>query len=811
MPKHDTGNYIAHVSKDGRRKQTVDKHLNGTAEYAGQVGHTLCLPELCRLTGTLHDFGKYSQEFQHYIKSATGLIDCDKDDVGALKGKIDHSTAGAQYVHSTFSRNASAMELMARDIVAICVASHHSGLLNICEGPGNYASRITKAIPDYTGNVPGTLKAEVEDLIPKAIKEIAMVFNQKMCTVGKYDPFKAQMLLRMVYSTLVDADRNDAADTEDPSRKATRSNASRSSFEDLVGKLEIYLGKFGEPKNRVDEVRARISRECLDAAKRPLGFFTLTVPTGGGKTLASLRFALNHAAQHGLERVFYIIPFTSIIDQNADVARDALDEQDQEGRYTTQNVLEQHSNLSNGKENSHRKLFAENWDAPVVFTTSVSFLESLFSAGTCNYRRTHRLSKSIIILDEVQALPPHTLTLACQALNYLVESEGCSVVLCSATQPRLYIDSDDNLGLKRGLRMPKNAEICFSPDELFRDLERTEIINRCRQTSFWTTTELGDALTESGKLHGNALCIVNTKRAAASIFAKVKGSFPGHVFHLSTNMCPAHRLERIRHIRNRLTKDRMIVVSTQLIEAGVDIDFCCVWRSIAGLDSIAQAAGRCNRNGLMEELGGVYIVNLDPSEENTESLTALELGKRLGWDALVTSKEMGRHSLGRSSIQYYFGAYYKELQNRKMVDIPINPVNAGLPGHYRANTACGLLFTEPVGSFAFSTPFKAVAEEFYVIRDLSYTVVVPWTKKGSGIIADLCSQAVDREYYNLLRQAQSYSVQLYQGSALDIALREADAIYEAQEDTGILCLKPGFYDNDMGVTRTPGIVDSLYV
>ena len=443
----------------------------------------------------------------------------------------------------------------------------------------------------------------------------------------------------------------------------------------------------------------------------------------------------------------------------------------------------------------------------MVFTTTVSFLESLFSAGTRNYRRTRNLSRSVIILDEVQALPPHTLTLACQAMNYLVESEGCSVVLCSATQPLLYIDPKNNRGLRRGLRMPTNSEICTVPRELFQNLKRVEIIDRCKDNGTWSSEELGEAVANSARRFGNALCIVNTKPAAAAVFAKVKELFIGDVFHLSTNMCPAHRLEKLNCIKRRLKTHPMVVISTQLIEAGVDIDFCCVWRTIAGLDSIAQAAGRCNRNGLMKTFGQVYVVNLDPSEENTASLTSLELGKNLGKDALTTSMAMDWEPIGLDTIRYYFGRYYKELQERKMTDIPIDPVEAGLPRHYQANTACGLLYTNPSGDSAFSTPFKAVGEKFYVIHNPTYTVIVPWKKEGKEIVADLCSNKIDSAISDLLRRAQRYAVQIYSNSALDRALKEKDAIFEAQPESGILCLKKQFYDSDMGISKNPGIIE----
>ena len=334
----------------------------------------------------------------------------------------------------------------------------------------------------------------------------------------------------------------------------------------------------------VNTLRQNVLFQCRDKAKFPRQIFSLTVPTGGGKTLSSMAFALDHAVQHGLRRVIYAIPFTSIIEQNAEVFQDIL------GR---EQVLEHHCNFKERDEpeeaayNRRRGLAAENWDTPVVVTTNVQFFESLFSNKTSRCRKLHNIARSVIVLDEAQAIPTEYLEPCLAALRELVDHYGCSVVLCTATQPAL----DDKSNLRTAL--PKIQELVDNPAKLYEELCRTDVsfIGRI------TDDELAGRLEEEQQV----LCIVSTKPQAKALFERLQKE--EGVFHLSTNMYPQHRRRVLDSIRKRLKEKKSCrVVSTSLVEAGVDLDFPVVYRAMAGLDSIAQAAGRCNREGKMDEL-----------------------------------------------------------------------------------------------------------------------------------------------------------------------------------------------------------------
>ncbi|PKO57596.1 MAG: CRISPR-associated helicase/endonuclease Cas3, partial [Betaproteobacteria bacterium HGW-Betaproteobacteria-18] len=336
------------------------------------------------------------------------------------------------------------------------------------------------------------------------------------------------------------------------------------------------------PRYPVDHLRADISRHCLDAAPRECGIYTLTVPTGGGKTLASLRFALHHARAHDLDRVIYVIPYTSIIDQNADVVRQILEPGGVEPGSV---VLEHHSNLTPEKQNWRSKILSENWDAPVVYTTTVQLLETLFGAGTRGARRMHQLARAVLIFDEIQSLPVNCVHLFNNAMNFLADHCGSTAVLCTATQPLL----DQVEASKGAIRILPGRELMPDKHRLFDELNRVEVLNLCKPGG-WSQDETVALSREQISDSGSCLVIVNTKKAAQVLYRLCQGDIEARVFHLSTNMCPAHRKAILDTVRARLDQELpTLCFSTQLIEAGVDVDFGAVIRYAAGLDSIAQA------------------------------------------------------------------------------------------------------------------------------------------------------------------------------------------------------------------------------
>ena len=616
-----TKTFYAHTrddNPDAASWQTLEDHLIGVAEFSKEFSGKIGLGSLGELMGFLHDYGKYSETFQKYLFNAAGKSDPDSEDFfedHGLRGKIDHSTAGAQFVWQRSKEAGTSQPLrFILELLATCIASHHSGLID-CLSPNGQDTLSERMNKNYEKTHFLEVQGKIEDSILKSVQEI--FFSKKLeiefanfCKMGKglLIPY---LLCRFLFSSLIDADRMDAA---------SRKPMERVNWEKLEGKLETHLQKISG-ESSIDKIRAEISHDCRAFADRPKGLFRLSVPTGGGKTLASLRFALRHAKKHNMDRVFYIIPYTSIIDQNAQVVREILDP-DLAGNI----VLEHHSNLTDEVEKHQDGCLAENWDVPVVFSTMVQFLETLFGAGTRGARRMHQLSNAIIVFDEIQTLPIKTVHLFNNAVNFIVSHCGSSVILCTATQPLL-----DQVDAEKGaIRFSENPEMMQNVKTLFEALRRTKVEDG-RKPGGWNTQEISQFTLEEAERANSVLIVVNTKASAREIFKEFKEPKKCCIFHLSTNMCPAHRMEVLSTIKLRLKEKKpTICVSTQLIEAGVDVDFGCVIRYLAGIDSITQAAGRCNRNGLRPS-GRVIVLN--PSNENLDKLfeirKAIEITERI--------------------------------------------------------------------------------------------------------------------------------------------------------------------------------------
>jgi CRISPR-associated endonuclease/helicase Cas3 len=468
----------------------------------------------------------------------------------------------------------------------------------------------------------------------------------------------------------------------------------------------------------VQKQRAGILNACLDAAERPPGLFSLTVPTGGGKTLSSLAFALKHARLHGMECVVYVIPFTSIIDQNAKVFRDALAELGDDV------VLEHHSNLDPDSKHVTQttRLSAENWDARLIVTTNVQFFESLHAKQTSRCRKLHRLSKSVIILDEAQALPITYMQPCLKALEQLSTNYGSSVVLCTATQPAI-VKCDD---FKIGLSAP--YEIIPDPPKLYAALKRVEVTN----LGTVPDAELLPLL----QTQPQALCIVSTRRHAAELFRALPESADN--VHLSALMCPEHRSKVITMIRERVKEGEPCrVISTQLIEAGVDLDFPVVYRSLAGLDSIAQAAGRCNREGKLAGMGQTFVFKPE---------RAIPAGY-LRQSAQVAEQVMPGHAdvLGLDDVEHYFRMHYwqrsTEMDAKKIMECwPTQKV------------------TKPEDLFLYM--FKTCSEKFRFIESNYQSVIIPWGKRGEQLCDDIAAAFDPRAQWPLARRAQRFIVSI---------------------------------------------------
>ncbi|MGA3085698.1 MAG: CRISPR-associated helicase Cas3' [Thermodesulfobacteriota bacterium] len=807
--------YIAH------KNQELYEHLEGVAELAKIHAEKVGMGNYGELLGLLHDLGKYSAEFQKYITDALKKNelqfnpdeDEDFEDPTGKKGKIDHSTAGAQFL--SYKIGSSNAHKILGQFLSLCLVSHHSGLINCLTTDNSgtwdsYSRRLSKNDKkthreECVRNVDKHILERIETIIVD--KSFTRSFEEKCRMIVSASPetnplstaaqLQLGLLARFFFSALIDADRQDTADSEKPKAALHRQQGNYRSWREMIDRLENKY-KIFETKNRVDEIRKEISAHCLHASKRPKGLFTLTVPTGGGKTLASLRFALHHAKEHGMDRIIYVIPFTSIIDQNAQVVREILEPKECP-EDTGKIVLEHHSNIGADAQSWKEKLLTENWDAPVVFTTMVQFLEALFGAGTRGARRMHQLAESVIVFDEIQTLPIKCVHLFNNTINFLVNYGGSTVVLCTATQPLL-----GSVDEKKGtLKLSEKNELMPNVGKLFVDLKRV-YVHDCRKSSGWTYPEMAALAVEQVKENGSCLVVVNMKKAARIIFEEVKKDGL-EVFHLSTGMCPAHRKQVLKTIRQRLDDEKPILcVSTQLIEAGVDVSFRSVIRMLAGLDSIAQAAGRCNRHG-SPEIGNVFVVN--PAEENLDYLKDIAVGKektnRVLDDYKSDPSKYDSDIIGPKMLDWYYQNYFYERKD--VMDYPVNANrNDTLLNMLSCNSSAVADFqraNRTMPAIYLHQSFMTASKLFKSIDAPTRSVIVRYGDEGRELVNQLCSAFEVEKQYTLIKKAQQYSVNLFPYEFEKLA--EQNALYRVQEETEIFYLDYHYYSKITGISLEP--------
>ena len=552
------------------RLHELADHLQAVAELASHFGRPFGGADWARLSGLWHDLGKYRAPFQAYIRRASGLQGEGAHLEGA-PGRITHSTAGALWAEQQLG--------LGGRVLAYLIAGHHAGLHDWTAGL-EYRLSLEQSRQELTESLAASPPPEV-------LRGPEFSPDLRSIPGGKRG---FHLWLRMLFSCLVDADFLDTESFMDPAKVGRRGGwPGLSALQGLFNTQILELDRRARA-TAVNALRRQIRADCVAAAALEPGFFSLTVPTGGGKTLSSMAFGLEHAVRFDKRRIVYVIPYTSIIEQTAEVFRGIFGDA----------VVEHHSNAEAdpGQETARSRLACENWDAPIIVTTSVQFFESLFAARTSRCRKLHNLADSVVILDEAQLLPPAFLQPILDVLNLLSRHYGVSVVLSTATQPalasRAYFDPRQDI---RGLDQVR--EIIPDPDELYRRLQRVVV----RRPEDWHEPIGWPDLAEELSRHESVLAIVNTRRQARDLH----GLMPSGTLHLSALMCGAHRSAVIGRIKARLgagTPTR--VVSTQLVEAGVDVDFPLVYRAVAGLDSIAQAAGRCNREGCLDK-GEVHV------------------------------------------------------------------------------------------------------------------------------------------------------------------------------------------------------------
>lgn len=707
---------IAHAAKDDtgnwRDPHDLADHLRCVGDLATDFAKDFG-GDWARLAGRWHDLGKYRPRFQNYIRQVSGFEA--NAHIKGEAGKAPHSTAGALYAIDRFGP--------AGRVLAYLIAGHHAGL---ADWFGSLDTRLddpkshTELAESLAENPPADL-LDASDFKP----ELAAI-------PGGKDGFA--LWVRMLFSALVDADFLDTERYMDADKFAARNQwPALAEFAPRFDAHMATLAAKAEP-TPVNVLRADILAQCRAAAALEPGLFSLTVPTGGGKTLSGMAFALEHARHHGKRRVIHVIPYTSIIEQTADIFRGIFGEA----------VIEHHSNAESApdRENSASRLACENWDAPIVVTTNVQFFESLFASRTSRCRKLHNLVDAVVILDEAQLLPPEFLQPILDVLNLLTRHYGVTVVLSTATQPALatreYFDARQNL---RGLDTVR--EIMRDPDALYAGLERVKV----RLPADWHTPTDWPQLAAELAAHDSALAIVNTRRDARALWE----AMPEGTLHLSALMCGAHRSHLIDTIKARLKAGIPTrVVSTQLVEAGVDVDFPVVYRALAGLDSLAQAAGRCNREGRLADKGEVVV--FVPPKPAPPGL--LRQGENACREVLrgVTQAPLARSRFAAYFERLYFGC---QLDKHKICD--------------------DLFMAHGKLDRTLAVSFRTAADKFRLIDDEdSLPIVVCY--RGPGGQDDQIDQWLallrrDGPERWLMRKLQRYTVNLPRGQALALLVQ----------------------------------------
>ena len=750
MPK-----YYAHssTSSDKSNWQPLSDHLNEVGIIAAECAAHFASSDIARVTGLLHDLGKYSAEFQARLEGNPA--------------RADHATAGAQIAVQRYG-------LMGK-LIAYAVAGHHAGLANGIDDGDARSSLDVRLKLQHGEDIPSIDSIwESEIALPMSIASPQL--KPHVAQAG----FQLAFFARMIFSCLINADR---ADTQRYVQSVENKPASKIIYpklEALRTQLDANLNKVTAKAmpSDLNALRAHILVHSRQQAALPPGLFSMTVPTGGGKTLTSMAFALDHALQYGQRRVIYVIPFTSIIEQNARVFKDAFGD-------LSNGVIEHHSAFDRDvassdevksepvkpKSKAHYsdklRIATESWDAPVIVTTAVQFFESLFSDRPSQCRKLHNIANSVIVLDEAQTLPLKLLRPVMAAIDELARNYKCTIVLCTATQPALREDQ----GFFNGFQNVR--EIAPEPEKLFEKLKRTQV----QAIGTQSDEQLADYLHK----HPQVLMIVNNRRHARSLYESIK-SEPG-AYHLSTLMIAKHRSKVLDEVRKKLLLGEPCkLISTSLIEAGVDVDFPVLYRAEAGLDSIAQAAGRCNREGkraLDESIVSVF--------QSPDWVAPPELAQLAGNMRIVMRNHAG-DVLAPDAMSLYFKHVYsgrgEELDAKKLL---------AMHNDHARNL---------------SFPFQNIAKAFNMIESHLQPVIVPLDDHAKGLLQSL--RFADK-VGGIARQLQPYLVQIPKTGFE--ALRKAGAISViAPEKFGIqfwMLENMDLYSDDAGLSwENPTFMDA---
>lgn len=768
-------NWFAHIRQDdsgSSSTQSVLTHCRNTAEYAQKSLHRVGLGETAHLAGILHDSGKRTKKFQAYISAAAG---------GELvaRGSVIHSFTGTRLVLEAFHTPDAAPERqLTAELVAYAIGAHH-GLFDCIDdsGKSGFLHRMQRQDVDYEEGVQNLwedgfsweqmereFQAAVEEVSAAAAK-LSPLIDEQLSELTFY----FGLLTRLLGSAVIEGDRRDTM--EFMTGRVPRPDMPIPDWARLLTNMEEKLGRFPSD-TPLQQARQEISRRCLAFADNPGGVYRLNVPTGAGKTLSSLRFALAHAAKWQKSRIVFTSPLLSILEQNAAVLREYIGDADM--------ILEHHSNAvqihTQQDKLDQGELLTENWNAPVIITTLVQLLNTLFSGKTASIRRFQSLCNSIIVIDEVQTVPAKMLSLFNLAVNFLAAVCNATVVLCSATQPCLEKTA-------HGIRGPI-ADIIPYDERLWAPFRRTKLADAGGKKLEEIPAFAREILAQTDSL----LIICNKKEEARQICQQLSDL---NCFHLSASMCPQHRRDTLEQIQRHLGREKVVCVSTQVMEAGVDISFGCVIRLTAGMDSVVQAAGRCNRNGESSDALPVYLLNC--ADENLGRLREIQQAKNATIALLDrfrrAPERYGGNLTGNTAITEYYQLLYREMDS----------------GYQDFTTARGVTlydllsdndaFREGESGFILNQAFRTAGQRFAVLEDDTTSVLVSYGE-GRQLI-DRLGQTQDMSALQaILNEAKPYLVNLYRWQFE--ALQHKHGL-GCDRDGRIFWLEDGWYDQQVGL------------
>jgi len=746
-----------------REDQELHAHLTETADLAKTFANVFGCGKIAYITGLLHDMGKYTHAFQDYLKRSVGGED-------VIRGEVIHALQGAKFTKEIIKEDVLA------DIIGNVIATHHGGLFdNIVNGERTLLTKTNKS-EDRLHYVEA-----ISAFRPNIDEEELKIEILAFCKMGQIKElntlFMLHLLTKAIYSCLVDADRCNSA--------GLIINDTIPDWAVFIQQLEDYLGIFSD-KSSIDKVRKSISKQCQQSGSRQQGIYTLSVPTGGGKTLSSLRFALEHAREHNLKRIIYVIPYLSILDQTAAKMREIFS--DDSGEL----ILEHHSNIEISEDDDDEeqyRLLTSRWDSPIILTTMVQFLETVYSNKASKLRKFHNMSETVLIFDEIQALPIRCVHLFNEAVNFLQTFGKSTILLCTATQPHLH-------KTERPVRLSNKPDIVNITSDELNVFERVHIENKTQSVmDHEQIAALVKAQVEQGK---STLVILNTKNDARGVYERCKWIECEKAF-LTTDLCPAHRLNILDQLRKNLnpkTKRVTLCVSTQLIEAGVDISFDCVIRAEAGLDSIIQAAGRCNRNNENPTLQMVFVINVQG--ENLSRLPEIKDGKSV--TARVLRENKGKAVLSEEVIDRYYQYYFYDQQRGVKIgkmDFMTRDDNTTIYSLLSNNLLEVVAYRNRNNENYAGLPsaFRTASEEFFMIDGVQVGIVVPYGD-AMKLVDEFLSCYNPKKKMRILKQLQKYTVSVY-AQAFD-GLRQAVSIID---DTFYL-LSPDYYDaTEQGLKR----------